>query len=167
MRTRLSRKTQDAIVETVVESSVLFDCGIRPWRIGEITKLQRVVDEAYRYSWSRKNKGPIKQQMEKENINMFGVRKELNVASLRFRIEKRNLQRIGHILRMDNSRTIKQVTLGWYQKEGIRGAQQSTVKYWRNIIGEAGVDSDNVEMYVWDRKKWRNVIDGRMKKIRE
>ena len=22
-------------------------------------------------------------------------------------------------------------------------------------------------MYVWDRKKWRNLIDGRMKKIRE
>ena len=167
MRTRLSRKTQAAIVETVVESSVLFDCGIRPWRIGEITKLQRVVDEAYRYIWSRKNKGPIKQQMEKENINMFGVRKVLNVTSLRSKIEKRSLQRIGHILRMDNSRTTKQVTLGWYQKEGIRRAQQSTVQYWRKIIGEAGVDSDNVEMYVWDRKKWRNLIDGRMKKIRE
>ena len=59
------------------------------------------------------------------------------------------------------------MTLGWYQKEGIRRAQQSTVQYWRKIIGEAGVDSDNVEMYVWDRKKRRNLIDGRMKKIRE
>ena len=167
MRTRLSRKTQAAIVETVVESSVLFDCGIRPWRIGEITKLQRVVDEAYRYIWSRMNKGPIKQQMEKENINMFGVRKVLNVTSLRSKIEKRSLQRIGHILRMDNSRTTKQATLGWYQKEGIRRAQQSTVQFWRKIIEEAGVDSDNVEIYVWDRKKWRNLIDGRMKKIRQ
>ena len=105
--------------------------------------------------------------MEKENINMFGVRKILNVASLRSKIEKRSLQRIGHILRMDNSRTTKQVTLGWCQKDGIRGGQQSTVQYWRKIIREAGVDSENVEMHVWDRKKWRNLIDRRIKKIRE
>ena len=57
MRTRLSRKTQAAIMETVVESSVLFDCGIRPWRISEVNKLQRVVDEAYRHIWSRKIRG--------------------------------------------------------------------------------------------------------------
>ena len=51
---------------------VLFDCVIRPWRISEATKLQRVVGEAYRYMWSGQSKGPIKQQMEKDNINMFG-----------------------------------------------------------------------------------------------
>ena len=44
-------------------------------------KLLSCRDEAYRYIWSRKNKGPIKQQMEKENINMFGVRKVLNAVS--------------------------------------------------------------------------------------
>ena len=105
--------------------------------------------------------------MEKENNNMFGVRKVLNVTPLRSKIEKRSLQIIGHILRMDNSRPTKQVTLGWYQKDGIRGGQQSTVPYWRKIIREAGVDSEYVESHVWDRKKWRNVIDRRMKKIRE
>ena len=41
MRTKLSKKTQAAIVETVVKSSVLLDWGIRPWRISEVTKLQR------------------------------------------------------------------------------------------------------------------------------
>ena len=64
---------------------------------------------------------------------------------------------------MDNSRTAKQVTLGWYQKDGIREGQQGTVQYWRKIIREAGVDSENVEMHVWDRKKWRNLIDRRVK----
>ena len=63
MKTRLSRKTQAAIVETDVESSVLFDYSIRPWRISEVTKLQRVIDEAYRHIWSRRNRGSIKHQM--------------------------------------------------------------------------------------------------------
>ena len=112
MKRRLSRKTQAAIVETDAESSVLFDYSIRSWRICEVTKLQRVVDEAYRHIWSRKNKGPTTQQIEKEDVNMFGVRKILNVASLRSNIEKRSFQRIGHILRMDNSRATTQVALG-------------------------------------------------------
>ena len=64
---------------------------------------------------------------------------------------------------MDNSRTTKQVTLGWYQKDGIRERQQGKVQFWRKIIREAGVDSENVEMHVWDRKKWRNLIDRRVK----
>ena len=32
---------------------------------------------------------------------------------------------------------------------------------------EAGIDSENVEMHVWDRKKWRNLIDRRIKKTRK
>ena len=35
------------------------------------------------------------------------------------------------------------------------------------IIREAGVDSENVEMHVWDGKKWRNLTNRRMQKIRE
>ena len=54
-----------------------------------------------------------------------------------------------------------------YYKEGIREGQQSTVQYWRKIIREAGADSENIKMHVRDRKKWRNLIDRRMKKIRE
>ena len=77
------------------------------------------------------------------------------------------MQRIGQILRMDNSRTTTQVTLGWFQKECIRGGQQGTVQYWRKIIRVAGVDSENVEMHAWDRKQWRNWIGRRIKKIRE
>ena len=32
---------------------------------------------------------------------------------------------------------------------------------------EAGIDSHNVEMHVWDRKKWKNLIDRRIKKTRK
>ena len=43
---------QARVVEVIVESSVLFGCTVRPWNIAEISKLQRVVDEAYSYIYS-------------------------------------------------------------------------------------------------------------------
>ena len=82
-----------------MESSVLFDCTVRPWNIAEISKLQRVLDEAYRYIWSKKNKGPVRIQMETEKVNMFGIRQMLGIESLRAKIERRSLQRMGHVLR--------------------------------------------------------------------
>ena len=52
-----------------------------------------------------------KQQMEKENINMFRVRK-VSGASIRSVIEKISLQGIEHMVRIDNSRVTEQVRLG-------------------------------------------------------
>ena len=44
----MSKTNQAKIVKVIVESSVPFDCAIRPWNIVKINKLQRVLDEAYR-----------------------------------------------------------------------------------------------------------------------
>ena len=40
-KTKISKIIQARIAEVVVESSVLFDCTVRPWSIAEINKLQR------------------------------------------------------------------------------------------------------------------------------
>jgi len=42
--------------------------------------------------------------METEKVNMFGIRKLLGIESLRAKIERRSLQRMGHVLRMSNDR---------------------------------------------------------------
>ena len=63
-RKKMSKVNQARVVEVIVESSVLFDCAVRPWNIAELSKLQRVLDEAYRYIWSKKNNRTIKIQME-------------------------------------------------------------------------------------------------------
>ena len=68
----------------------------------------------YRYVWSSKNKSPLR-QMEEQHKNMQDVCNELGIKSLRLKIEKRVLQRIGHIMRMDDSRLVKNVTLGWME----------------------------------------------------
>ena len=56
----MSRNNQARVVEVIVEPSVLFDCTVKPWNIAEISKLQRVLDETYRYIWSKKKKGANK-----------------------------------------------------------------------------------------------------------
>ena len=79
-----------------------------------------MVDEAYRYIWSKKNKGPVRIQMETEKVNMFGIRKLLGIESLRAKVERRSLQRMGLVLRLSNDRLTKKVCLGWYRREGRR-----------------------------------------------
>ena len=98
---KLSKKIQARVVEACVESGLLFDCAVRVWQVGEIKQLQKMVDRWYRYVWSRKT-GPPLIQMQMEGKNMADVRKELGVKTLRWKIEKRVLERIGHVLRMED-----------------------------------------------------------------
>ena len=59
-----------------------FDCQAITWHLGEIKKLQSVMDKKYRNIWSRKT-GPPLMQMQQEGTNMFDVRKDLGVKSIR------------------------------------------------------------------------------------
>ena len=88
---KMSTINQARIIQVVMESLVLFDCTVRPWNIAEISKPQRVLDEAYRYIWFKKNKGSVRIQMDKEKVNMFRIRKLLGMEALRAKIERRSL----------------------------------------------------------------------------
>ena len=108
-----------------------FNCSIRPWHAAEIQKLQRYADKLYRYVSSDKKKQPLREMQEKK-VNMFQVRKDLGVGSLEMKIEKRTLERIGHVLRMKNDRIVKQITLGWpVILEDHRKHRQTTIDYYR------------------------------------
>ena len=80
--TRISKRMQARVVEAGVESTLLFDRQARTWRIGEIRKLQSMVDKAYRWVWCG-GKGPALRVMKEKGVNMVDVRKELGVMSLR------------------------------------------------------------------------------------
>ena len=69
----------------------------------------------YRFVWSRKNKPPL-MQMKDEGKNMMDIRKELGAMSVRWKVEKRVLKRIGHVMRMDDERLVKAVVLGWVEQ---------------------------------------------------
>ena len=61
-----------------------------------------------------------------------------------WKIEKRAWGRMGHIFRMGDERLTKVVTLGWLEElEGIGkcpGRKRKTVRYWRKLVREAGID---------------------------
>ena len=129
----LSKKAQAMIVQMVVESTMLFNCETRAWQEKEIRELQRAVDQGYRYIWMDKRGGPALKHMEGKRMNMWGVRRALGVRSMQARIEERVLRWIGHVLRMDNNRPTKQITLGWYTPSVTptpqRKARHGTIEY--------------------------------------
>ena len=158
----LTKRTQAVIAQATVEATLLFDCNVHAWTKSEIVKLQRVADIAYRWIWNE-GKGLARIRMQKQHVNAYNIRKQLQISSIRSKIEIRTLQRIGHVLRMPNERAVKKLILGNWEKEAttegnLRGG---TISYWRRLLREAGVDWTNVENLTKDRKEWRRIIQGR------
>lgn len=165
---KLSKKMQARIVEACVESTLLFDCQVRTWQIGEMKQLQKTMDRMYRNIWSKKN-GPPLIQMQNEQKNMQDIRNELGVKSVRLKIEKRVLERIGHVIRMKDNRMVKAATLGWLEdledKEKLPGKKRKTILYWRKIIKEAGVDYTKLGQLASDRKIWKQIVRKRSENL--
>ena len=74
-KNKLSRRTRARVVEACVESSLLFDCQVRPWRVSEIKRLQSFIDKAYRSIWMERKKGPALRQMEAKHVRRKGQAK--------------------------------------------------------------------------------------------
>ena len=81
-------------------------------------------------------------------------------------IEKRVLERIGHVMHMGNERLTKVVGLGWYGKlkrmEKVRGRKMKMVLYWVSLLREAGIDCTNVERLTRYRTVWKKLVRDRM-----
>ena len=106
-----------------------------------------------------------------EGKNLADVRAELGVDSFQWKVERRCLERIGHVFRMDDGRMTKQVVLGWMSElekwERKPGTTRKTVTYWRKMLREAGMDISATGELTADRKIWRIKIMERMKHLQE
>ena len=97
---------------------------------------------------------------------MQDIRNILNLKSIRCKIEKRTLERLGHVLRMSNERTTKIAVLGWlgsleeHPKRPER--KRNTLFYWRKLLKLAGVNSSEAGTIAQDRKKWKEIMTKRM-----
>ena len=167
-KSRLSKKMKARIVEACVESGLLFDCNTRTWWKKDLKHLQSWVDKCYRNIWSNGRQPPLK-QMEEEGKKMQDVRNELGIKSVRWKVEKRVLERIGHVLRMGNERQTKAVILGWWEeletKEKAPGKKRKTLLYWKGILREAGIDWSNAGRMATDREGWRKIVGERMQHV--
>ena len=58
--------------------------------------------------------------------------------SPRWKIEKRVLERIGHVMRMDDGRMVKAVVLGWVEQlerwDRVKGSRRKMVLYWKKLL---------------------------------
>ena len=166
----LPKRLQARVVEACVESTMLFDCQTRPWRERDIKQLQKIADKGYTYIWRHKNGGPTKIQMEQRRTNLYGVRRELGVHTIRQKIEKRSLERMGHVFRMPNNRITKKITLGWYATEDVElpfRNYQTTLGYWRKLVREMGLETHNIDQWTDDRSKWKGKVSTRMNELDE
>ena len=132
-RSSLSKKTQAKLVEVCVESTGLFDAQTMPWFIGEIRRMQSMIDKICRYIWSGKTKLPLI-EMQEVGYNMFQVRQELEIKTIETKFTKRTLERIGHVMRMKPDSLTKKVSLGWPERPKhtlFTRRTQTTLDYWR------------------------------------
>ena len=166
----MSKKVQARVVEACVESSLLYDCQARVWYKRDVKRLQKWMDKCYRYVWSDRNGQPLR-QMSERGMNMTDVRERLGVKTVEWKIEKRVLERIGHVLRMGNERLTKALVLGWYEKlEGrskMPGRKRKTVLYWKKMLNDAGLDWTDVERMTSDRREWKRRVLDRMNHLHE
>ena len=168
MHTRLSKRRQARIFEACVESALLFDCATRTWYKGDVKKLQQWADKCVRYLWSRKTEPPLR-EMQRRGVNMQDIRNELNIKTIGWKIEKRVWGRMGHVFRMGEERVTKMVTLGWLEelegREKCPGRKRKTVRYWRKLVKEAGIDWTKVGVLAADRDGWRKLVEKRMEHL--
>ena len=122
----------------------------------------------YRHIWSRKDKEPLR-AMQEQHLNMQDIRNILGVKSIRVKIEKRVLERIGHVFRLNDNSLVKNVTLGWLtdleEHPKKQGKKRKTVLYWKKLLKEAGIDYTKINSLTKDRKGWKMAVRERANHI--
>ena len=166
MKCKFSKKMQAKVVETCMESTILFNAAVRPFSKSETKGIQSWIDKRYRYIWSNKKEKPLR-QMERNHLNMQDVGNELDVMTIRSKIEKGHLVRIGHIAGMSGERLVKQATMGWIRRMEMgrkpRKRKMMTLAYWHKLLKEANIEVHEVERIAMDGVKWKNVFESRMR----
>ena len=163
---RLSKRTQALVLDTCVESTMLFNCNTRPFYKSEMKQLQKAMYKRYRLIWGSGNKVPLR-EMEEKHVNMWNVRRQLGVKSIRTKIKIAHLRCIGHVVRLPDNRLVKRIVLGWNAElEGLtkaRRRQQTTLSYWRKLLTDAAIPHENLQKIVTNRKRWNSEVNYRRK----
>ena len=148
LKCKLSKATQARVSEACVESIVLFNIVVHPFLAREIKILQQFCDKKYRYIWSDRKGEPLR-QMQEYGINMTNIRNQLQVSSIRTKVEVAYLTRMGHILRLPDEILVKQALLGWLTtlEDKVKSKKKTLVMipYWRRLIKELGMEVNMIE----------------------
>ena len=93
---------------------------------------------------------------------MQDIRTEFGIGTIRLKIEKRCLERLGHLMRMEDDRLVKSVTFGWMEElesvEKVPGKKRKTVLFYKKLVKEAGLDYDQRQKRVEEESKQENKL---------
>ena len=95
------------------------------------------MDRCYRHIWSNKREAPLR-QMLREGTNMQDVRNHMGIRSLHLKIEKRVMERMGHVLKTPDERPTKIAVMGWFAElengKKTPGMKRKTIIYWKKLL---------------------------------
>ena len=91
---------------------------------------------------------------------------ETGGESVQWKIEKRVLERIRHVVRMKDDSLTKVAVLGWCKKldrvSKAPGKKRKTMLFWKRIMSEAGIDWSDVGWLAGDRSGWKKLVNERL-----
>ena len=81
------------------------------------------------------------------------------------------LERVGHVMRMEDGRVVKVAVLGWIEQlerwPGAPRGRRKTVLYWKKLLREAGIDRTRIGRLTADRKLWKGRVKERFEHLRQ
>ena len=79
--------------------ALLFNWNFRNWTIGDVNRPQKKADKTLQYLWRMKTQ-PLMKKMAAKEQNMWNLGKVLRKMSIRAKTERRNLERLGYVIRL-------------------------------------------------------------------
>ena len=102
-------------------------------------------------------------KMQARGINMQELTLCLREKNMRWKIMKREFERIDHVVRMGIDRLTKAMVLGWYESlEGNHKQMRKKRKImlcWKRILNECGVDCTDVERGCSGGDGWKKCVN--------
>ena len=100
---------------------------------------------------------------------MQDIRNQLNIKTIRWKVEGRNLKRIGHVMRMDDKRLTKAACLGWLNNlQTLPKCPEKKTKHYStggSSSEKRGMDVNEIDKLTQDRKGWRRAVKARMEHL--
>lgn len=146
----VTKKTKLTIYKTIYQPTLLFGC--EAW---VLTQKQKSKIQAMEMKYLRRTKGITR----RDRIRNTEIRAELGVAPVQEKIEEKQLQWLGHLIRMDNDRQVKQV---WEARSSSKRARGRPRESWNNAVGKIlkrkGQTWQSAKILALDRRRWARFV---------
>ena len=108
---------------------------------------------------------------EPNHIKVREVGKELDVMTIRLKIEKNHLVRICHIARTSDERLVKQTAMSSNRRMEMgrksRKREMITLAYWHKLLKKANIELHEVGGIAMDRVIWKYDVESIMRHIEQ